>query len=476
MKYINRNDILTVFGYSGQIMVGIGFMCLIPIIVELIYHEYDFPGFLIAAAISISLGYFFNKVFKKENRQMKLRHAMMVSSFMWLWASLMGAIALTIITHLPIIESVFENMSALTGCGITMYTDVEALPHSILFFRSFEQWVGGLGVVIMIIGVLTRPGTASTKLYESEAHEERIKPSIENTIKKTFKIYSIFTIAGIVAYIVFGLPIFDSICLTFTSISTGGMSIKSGDVGYYHNDIIYIITMILMILGATSFIVHYKIIKTKGRSLLNDIQFKVMILIIAIASILIYFTSHITPIDTVFTVISAITTTGAAVNTPKILATWPHFAILILMTLMLIGGSSGSTVGAIKLIRVIIFFKGVYKHVEEILSPEGRMIPIKISGQKISEKNIANSGTYITLYFVFILIAWSLFCLFGYDPFKSLFGVVSLQSNIGLELGIINNGLSPILKVVSIFSMWIGRLEIYPVLIFIRGLFEFFKK
>lgn len=231
-----------------------------------------------------------------------------------------------------------------------------------------------------------------------------------------------------------------------------------------------------MILGATSFIVHYKIIKTRGKSLIEDLQFGVMILIIIVASLLIYFTSHIVPIETLFTVISAITTTGAAISTPHILGTWPSFTIIILMTLMLIGGSSGSTVGAIKLIRVITFLKGVYKHIKEILSPEGRIIPVKISGHLIPEKGIAESGTYITLYLVFILISWSLFCLFGYDPFKSFFEIVSLQGNVGLELGIINHSLNPFLKVISIFNMWIGRLEIYPVLILLRAFFEIFRR
>lgn len=475
MKYINRNDILTVFGYSGQIMIGIGLMCLIPIIIDLIYFEFNFLGFLIAALISIILGYSFDKLFKNRSK-FKLKHAMMVSSFAWLWASLIGGIALTFITQLSYIESVFENMSALTGSGITMFTDVESLPYSVLFFRSFEQWVGGLGVVIMVIGVLTRPGTASAKLYQSEAHEERIKPSIKNTLKKTFKIYSIYTIAGIIAYLLAGMPTFDSICLTFTSISTGGMGIKNANLGYYNNYTIYIITMILMILGATSFIVHYKIIKTRGKSLIKDLQFKIMISIIIIASILIYFTSHIVPIETVFTVISAITTTGAAISTSKNLALWPSFTVIVLMTLMLIGGSNGSTVGAIKLVRVITFIKGVYRHIKEILSPEGRILPVKISDQIIPEKGMVESGMFITLYLTFILISLSLFCLYGYDPFKSLFGIISLQGNIGLELGIIDHNLTPFLKIVSIFNMWIGRLEIYPVLILFRAFLELFRR
>ena len=143
---------------------------------------------------------------------------------------------------------------------------------------------------------------------------------------------------------------------------------------------------------------------------------------------------------------------------------------------MLTGGSNGSTVGAIKLVRILTFFKGVYKHIREIMSPKGRVVPVKIHDRVIPDKAVAESGNFITLYLLFIMITWTLFCLLGYDPFKSLFSVVSLQGNNGLDLGILNNELNPILKIISMFNMWIGRLEIYPVLITLRTAFEIFKR
>jgi trk system potassium uptake protein TrkH len=174
--------------------------------------------------------------------------------------------------------------------------------------------------------------------------------------------------------------------------------------------------------------------------------------------------------------VSAITTTGSSVADPLTMAGWPSFVIICLMCLMLTGGSNGSTVGAIKLVRMITFFKGIYRHVREILSPEGRVVPIKLHGRKIPEKAISESGNYITLYMMFILFTWALFCLFGHDPFKSLFAAISLQGNNGLELGIVNYTLNPILKLVSIFDMWTGRIEIYPVLITLRATLDIFKR
>ena len=247
-------------------------------------------------------------------------------------------------------------------------------------------------------------------------------------------------------------------------------------MGYYQNDVIYLISIVLMILGATSFLVHYKVIKTRGKSLIHDLQFKVIIGVIAFVTVILYFISNIVPIDLLFTVVSAITTTGASVAMPTEMAGWPPFVIICLMCLMLTGGSNGSTVGAIKLVRMITFFKGIYRHIREILSPEGRVVAVKLNGHKIPEKAISQAGNYITLYLMFIMFTWALFCLYGYDPFKSLFAAMSLQGNNGLDLGIVNHTLNPIIKIVSMFDMWTGRLEIYPVLITLRAFFEIFKR
>ena len=477
MRYITKTDLLIVARNSGNIMIGIGVMCLIPIIIDVAFFEFDLISFYIPAALSISLGFIFREIFEKiANKKVGVKHAMLISTFAWLWASLIGGLVFMFATNVPIIDGVFESMSALTGTGATIYPNVEILPYSILFFRALQQWVGGLGVVVMIIGILTKPGTATYKLYNSEARDDRIKPSTVATLKKIMKIYGIYTVIGIVLYLLAGMPLFDSICHTFTVISTGGMSIKNASIGYYHDDMINLVTIIIMILGATSFLVHYKVIKTRGKSLIDDLQFKIIICVIAFVTLMLYFVSNIVPMDLLFTVVSAITTTGVSVASPATMGGWPSFVLICIMCLMLTGGSSGSTVGAIKLVRIITFFKGIYRHIREILSPEGRVIPVKLGGSKIPDKAIAQAGNYITLYLMFIMFTWALFCLFGYDPFKSLFTAVSLQGNNGLDVGIVSNTLHPVLKIASMFNMLTGRLEIYPVLITIRALFDFVKR
>ena len=477
MRYINKKDLLIIARNSGMLMIGVGVFCLVPIIVDLMYLEFNAMYFIVPALISIGIGLFCIKVLDKYTiAKMRLKHGMIVSALSWLWACIVCGLILCLVTDISIIDGVFESMSALTGSGITIYPDVEILPHSILFFRAFQQWIGGLGVIVIILSFLIQPGTVSSTLYQSEAREDRIKPSIKSTIKETIKIYSIYTAFGIILYFLAGMPIFDSVCNTFCIISTGGMSVKNANIGFYNSDLIYFITIVLMILGATSFLVHYKIIKTRGKSLISDLQFKAMISLIAVSSLLIYFTSYIVPMDILFTVVSAVTTTGASIQSSTVMGGWPPFVIFIIMTLMLIGGSNGSTVGALKLMRVITFLKGIYKNSREMWSPDRSVVPLQLSGVKLPEKVAEQSGNYMTLYFICILITWALLCLYGHDAFNSLFFTISMQGNVGLEIGQISQTLEWPLKIIGMFNMWSGRLEIYPVLITIRAFFEIFKR
>ena len=465
----SRKSLLIILHYLGYIMQGLGIVLLSPIIVELIYGDYfNCIYFIIPCMISFALGTIFVRSYK-NNEMLKLKYAMVVSSLAWLWASLISAVIMVFYVNAPFIDAFFENMSAWTGSGLTLFADVEILPYSILFLRSLEQWIGGLGVVVIFVTVLIRSGTSAARLYKSEAREEKLSPNIKNTLRKSLQIYLLFTGLGLALYILAGLPVFDAINLTFTTISTGGMSIKNANVGFYHDNIVYAITMFLMILGATSFTVHYKIIKTRGKSFFKDIQVQVMLSLIILATLGAIFLTRNEPVETLFHVISAITTTGANISSPAYMTTWPSLSLMVLMVLMMIGGSSGSTVGAMKIIRVITAIKGINLTLTKLISPQGRVLSVKIAGKKLKETEIREATAYLFLYLVFLLFGWGVFLYFGYDPFQSLFDIISTQGNVGLSLGVIGPGLPDAIKIVLTFLMWIGRLEIIPVLILIRA-------
>ena len=468
-KYITKADLLVVCHYLGYIMQGLGVVLLLPIIVALIYGEYiNTAAFIIPCAISLGIGTFFVKRFQNYTK-LRLKHGMVISSFAWLWASLLGATIMAISLDIHFVDALFENMSAWTGSGMTFFVNVEILPRSILFLRSLEQWIGGLGIVIIFIGILIRSGTAASRLYKSEAREEKIKPNITNTLRKALEIYLVFTVIGIILFVLVGLPIFDAVNLTFTSISTGGMSIKNANIGFYQNNLVYIISIALMILGATSFTIHYAVVKTKGKAMLKDIQFQMLIFLIVIASIIILTTNNIVPIEGIFTVVSAVTTTGANIVPPQELAVWNGSSLVVLMILMIIGGSTGSTVGGLKLIRVMTVLKGLNLTITNLISPEGRVVSTRISGKRINEREIKEASAYVCLFLMFLAFGWFIMTLYGFDPFTALFDVISVTSNNGLSTGIVYGGLPLVVKITLIFLMWIGRLEIIPVLVVMRA-------
>ena len=426
------------------------------------------------SALSIGLGFLFAEKFNEYDK-LKFKHGMFISSVAWLWAGFVGAIIMMLMLDISFIDAFFENVSAWTGSGLTMFNDVEVLPKSILFLRSLEQWIGGLGVVIIFISLLIKPGTSAFKLYKSEARDDKIRPNIKNTLRKTIEIYLIYTLFGIILYILAGLPLFDSVNLTFTTISTGGMSIKNANVGFYNSNLVYLITMILMLLGATSFAVHYKIVKTKGKSIIKDIQFQAIILSIIISGILIAAITHMAPMNVIFHIVSAVTTTGANIASSSELASWAPASLIIIMVLMVMGGSSGSTVGAVKIIRVITFLRGINLTVTNVIAPK-RVVNTKIANRTFTQSEIKEASSYISVYLMFLIVSWIIMTFYTNDPINSLFDVTSTIGNVGLSTGMINGNLATIPKIMLIFLMWIGRLEIIPILLTIQLGFRTFDQ
>ncbi|OPX58184.1 MAG: potassium transporter [Methanobacterium sp. PtaB.Bin024] len=328
----------------------------------------------------------------------------------------------------------------------------------------------------MVIGILIRPGTAAARLYKSEAREEKIKPSIAGTVKTIWWIYLLYTFVGIFLYLLAGMHLFDAINNTFTNLSTGGMSIKNNNIGAYNSVPIYIITMILMIIGGTSFLVHYKALKGRALDVFQDIQFKAMIIIIITFSVFLLIFSKFSTMDSVFFVVSALSCCGSSIQPTEVMINWPDYVKIIILGAMIIGMAAGSTTGALKLIRVVTLFKGTYWEIRRILSPQGTVIPRKISGKPVSDTEIREAGSYTFIYFFFLFISWLVLMLCGYDGLNSLFEVASAQGNVGLSMGIVSPTMPDIAELFLIFNMWIGRIEIIPALVLLKGFLDIFKR
>ncbi|GAB4308499.1 MAG: TrkH family potassium uptake protein [Methanobacteriaceae archaeon] len=472
--HLNRTDIRVISEHLGIIFQGVGVAVLIPLIAALIYNDAESMAFIVPGAFSILVGTLLRKILAGKG-QIKLKHGMIIAGMAWLWAALIGSFVLMLAVNIDFLNAYFESMSAWTGSGLTIFSNVEILPRSILFLRSLEQWIGGLGVVIVVIGILIRPGTAAARLYKAEARDERIKPNIVNTVKTIWWIYLFYTVLGIILYILAGMPLFDAINNTLTNLSTGGMSINNNNIGAYNNHLIYVITMVLMIIGGTSFLVHYKALKGRVIDVLKDIQFQAMIIILTLFSILMILNTNLGIMNSVFNVVSALTCTGSSIQPTDIMIAWPAYSKVIIIAAMMIGCAAGSTTGAIKLIRIVTILKGVYWELMRILSPVGTVIPRKISGKSVSDVEIREAGSYVFLYLIFIFISWTILVSQGYDGLNSLFEVFSAQGNVGLSMGIVSANMPDIAQIALIGNMWIGRLEIIPVLVLLKSFFDVFS-
>ena len=217
-----------------------------------------------------------------------------------------------------------------------------------------------------------------------------------------------------------------------------------------------------MLLGATSFTVHYNLVKTKGKSIIKDIQFQAIILSIIISGILIAAITHMAPMNVIFHIVSAVTTTGANIASSSELASWAPASLIIIMLLMVMGGSSGSTVGAVKTIRVITFLRGINLTVTNVIAPK-RVVNTKIANKTFNEREI-------------LIVSWIIMTFYTNDPINSLFDVTSTIGNVGLSIGMINGSLATLPKIMLIFLMWLGRLEIIPILLTIQLGFRTFDQ
>lgn len=475
MKFIKRTDLFLILKYLGSVMIGIGVVVMIPIIIALIYKEhYYILNYLLPGLLSISLGYIFKNKFKSEEN-LQVKHTMILAAIAWLWACFIGSLPMMMYLHIPFIDAFFENMSAWTTTGLSIFPDVEVLPKSILFLRSLEQWVGGLGIVILVIGVMVKAGSNASLLYESESRNERIRPSIVHTVKIIWLIYITFTLIGIILYGIAGMSLFDAVNHTFTALATGGMSTKNLNIGHYHSIYINLITIFLMILGGISFFAHYEMFTGKIKNALKNKAMQATIILIFTFTIFNTLITKIPFLDALFYMTSAITATGFSLETTAQFQVWPQVTLFLLIILMVVGAGEGSTAGAIKINKVLKVLKGIKNLILRSSLPKNAVI---IDGREFkSSKNeeIRKASIYVCLYIIVLIIGTLILTAYTNNFLFSLFEVASAQGNVGITTGITQASLNIVPKTVLIIQMWIGRLEIVPILLLIKSIINSVK-
>jgi trk system potassium uptake protein TrkH len=367
-----------------------------------------------------------------------------------------------------------------------MYLNLNAAAYTMDFWRGFMQWLGGVGIIVMALTILSSPNINIMRLYAAEGRDERILPSIRHTTRAILYVYVLYTALGIILFKLAGMPLFDSVFYTFSALSTGGFAMQNASLAFYHSIWIEIVAMIIMIIGATNFALHYTILpapfgRGKWNEYFKDIETKVSWPLLIIGTILVAVFLFNTPYYghnfllslrlSVFQVISALTTTGLQTSSgPQITNQYAGMGIFVLTLLMIIGAGSCSTGGGIKWIRIGTMVKEVWWEIKSYLLPKSAKISKKIHHiQNITvDKDISRLTGLFVFIFISVYIVSVIITLFYYQNVSQvLFEVASAISNVGLTTSLITATSPPVIKVLFIFDMWIGRLEIWPILIFL---------
>jgi trk system potassium uptake protein TrkH len=486
LKVILRDTgtVLTIFGAIMLSVVGISYY----------FSEFDngiVYSMLIPSLVVIDVGLAMLLIFRKSG-ETELKHGLVIAAASWLILPAISTIPFIMTYRMGPTDAFFETMSGWTGTGLTMISDPSQLTHTLQFWRSLMQWVGGVGVIVLMVTILTGPGTGSFTLYRSEGRTEKILPSVVSTVRTIWWIYLLFTLVGIGLFYIAGMGIWGSVNHSMTTIATAGFAITKNSIQSYNSIPIEIAIIPIMLLGATPFLVHYKALRGNLRAIFKDAQVKALIAIVALGILILtlenYYTYYRIAGDSIFTslrfssfqFISALTTTGH--QTANIHA-WTETAKIILSIAMVIGGAAGSTAGGIKLVRGILIYRGTRWSFKKASLPKHAVASFKLGEKQISEEEtnrILAEANLITILWLIFLFLGTIVLLHVVDTSQYRLGdvffeVASAQGNAGLSTGITSLSMNPIGKIMLTLNMWIGRLEIFPVLMLFRSLIRGLK-
>ncbi|MFH1101052.1 MAG: TrkH family potassium uptake protein [Methanobacteriota archaeon] len=491
------SDIRAVLRDLGSIFLVIGGVTLVALAVPLIFTEYSaFLPILLTAVVYFLVGSPLYFSFKKADPA-NFKSAMVTAALGWLIIPLIGVIPFLLIpynvdigSHFSFLSAYFESMSGWTGTGLTMVNNENLLPHTLQFWRTWIQWIGGVGVIVLTLSILARPGVGSYVLYRGEARDQRTHPSIIATVRTIWRIYFLYTLIGIIVVILFGwiflhgMGPWEAVNHCMTAIATGGFSVTDDSLAGY-GAITQLSIIVLMIIGAIAFAAHYHLLRGRIRKFFSDAQLQAMLILIffgVIILILINMNDYNLPYqnnfwlglkDSGFQFISALTCTGFQTTN---VGAWSESAKLILALAMIIGGAAGSTAGGIKLFRIILLEKGVSWKIKRTISTPHRVFVNKLGGRSLSNvqaMDLINEAAIVSFMWI-ILLMFGIFVIGALHQDQTLgnviFEVCSAQGNVGLSIGITNISMSIPGKLMLIFNMWIGRLEIIPVIVLIRSM------
>ena len=478
-KLINFRIVLKVIS-RNLFILGCGlFLC---IVVAIIYRE-DFWPFLVSSFVAFLLGLFFHFGVRlnKDDDRIRKKDTYLTVTLSWVIIGLIGSLPYLLSGSIPsLVNALFESISGFTTTGSSILTDIESLPKSILFWRSLTHWIGGIGIIVLVILIMPSLKIGGYHLFilESSFHE-RIKPRIRSVVYQILWIYIFLTVAEVILLLAGNMNLFESLCHAFGTVATGGFSPKNDSIAGYSPYIQYVV-MIFMVLSGTNFIVHYYLIRREFRRIRENEELKFFLfwifgLGILVAGVL-FFGSGL-PMEKAFRegffqVVSIVTCTGFATADYLL---WPDFLWILIFFAMFLGGCTGSTSGGIKMARHLVLLKNIKLVFRQAVSPHAVMT-LRLNKNMVSSENNNTILTFIFLYILIFAVGTLLLSLMGLDGQTAGSSVATCMAGIGPGIGTVGPSsnfahLPQIAKLLLSLLMIVGRLEIYTVVLLFTSAF-----
>ena len=447
----------------------------LPCIIALMYQEKEGISYLIWMVVCLAIG-FLGSVKKPKNTEIYQKDGFAAVAMSWGVMSLFGAIPFVMTKEIPsLIDALFEIVSGFTTTGASILTDVEALSHTSLFWRSFSHWIGGMGVLVFILMLIPVKNGSQMNLMRAESPGPSVSkfvPRVRNTAILLYKIYIVMTIVQIVLLLLTGMQWFDAMCISFGSAGTGGFGVLNASCAAYTPVQQWIIT-VFMILFGVNFTFYYLILCKKAGAAFGMEEVRAYFVVIAVAIGIItwnigsmYSSFSEAFRNASFQVGSIITTTGFSTTDFNL---WPELSKYVLVRLMFIGACAGSTGGGIKVSRIVILFKSIQKELDVIAHPHN-VKKLKMDGRMIEHSVLRSVNVFVVSYVMFFAVSVLLISIDNFDFTTNFTAVAATMNNIGPGLAMVgptqNFGMfSDFSKVVLIIDMLAGRLELFPLLI-----------
>ena len=465
-----------VINVAGRILRLFGVMFLAPIVVALYYGERsDLGGFLLAGGVSVVLGQVMVRASIAADDLRRIE-ALAVVSGTWLVVAQLGAIPYLWVGFGPV-DALFESMSGFTTTGATILTDFAGLGRATMFWRSLTQWLGGMGVITLFVAVLPRLAGDMRQLFFAEAPgptDQKLTPHLRQTAAYLWRFYVGLTLAEVLALSLAGMPLYDAVTHSMTTLAAGGFSPRAESIMAFDSAAVEWIICGFMFLAGANFALQYRAMLGRPQSLFRDDEFRTYAAIVAVAAasltMLLWSSGTDGTVRTAtFQSLSILTTTGFASVDFNL---WTDQAKVVLLALMFIGGCAGSAAGGPKVLRHVLVGRYTLQELRRTLHPRG-VLPVKLGGAVVSEEIMRGVLVFFLFYILTFAVCAAVVIGFGADIVTGLTATIATLGNIGP--GVAGVGpmesyahLHPVSKVVLTLAMWIGRLEVLTVLALLR--------